>query len=212
MTVAIWEWQDRISGSDLGRLLNNERDLKDYLRRLLSRIVQPRQEPTPANLQFFVDYYGEQVTSDAAADIEKYFKNSQNRGFTVGTLPTGYQPFNILPRDIKPSNAAISVIGEGLAGWYLQSQNLFPLSRPIGHPIDLLFEDSQRTVFAFVQVKATQEPSVKAQLTEAAIPLLQYTLNERPSSRHITYFSNVIGVAIKPGSNFELLSLKIDIM
>lgn len=212
MVISIFEWGDRIPAINLGHLLNNKLELKDYLRRLLRRTAQVKQEPTPANLQYYVALYGEQVTSDAAADIENYFAISQNRGFTVSGLPTGYQPFNILPRDIKPSNTAISVIGEGLAGWYLQSQNLFPLSRPIGHPIDLLFEDSQRTVFAFVQVKATQEPDIKAKLTESAHPLLQYTLNERPSSAKIAYFSNVIAVGIKPGRNFELLSLRIDIL
>lgn len=217
MKVRIFEWRDTINKPDLGRYLKDRHGkgrLGDRIRQLLRRGAQLSQEPTPGNLQYYVGLYGEQVTLNASGDLAEYFTVGQNRGFkfTVGGLPTGFPALAIQPRDIKPSNTAISVIGEGLAGWYLAMKGMIPLRRPIGEGPDIIFVNRQGTLYALVQVKATQEPDVKAQIRLSAIPLLQYTLNVITMSSVDSYFCNIIGVIIEPGNDFDLLSLRIDIL
>lgn len=226
MTVEIYEWQDTIGRTELGTLLNNKFRLKQHLSRMLGTNPPPNRKPPPANLQqLWIDYYAEQVTSDAMADISRYFQLQQNKGLqtTPAGLPTGYgpgvvgpprfviqpPPFVIHPRDIKPSNTAISAIGEGLGGWYLENQGLVPLSRPVGLPLDMLFRTANWSHEVLVQIKATQEPDIKGQMRESAIPFLQYTVNE--SYRLASPVCYLIGVIIREGGNFSLLSLKIEL-
>ncbi|MBI2303746.1 MAG: hypothetical protein HYU86_03250 [Chloroflexi bacterium] len=97
---------------------SGKRDLIEYVRQVLRQTVQPSQQPTPTNLQYYVDLFGEQVTEDAAADLKKYFQFQQARGVTISGLPTGLSPLAIHTGNIRPSNTAIAVVGEGLAGWF----------------------------------------------------------------------------------------------
>lgn len=214
MTVRVFEWTDTIRRNDLGLELKDRAGrsrLSARLSQLLRGTLTPRVSPNPTNLQFYIDIYGEQVTADAVADLEKYVLYRVQMGYTLGGLATGLSPLAILPRDVRPSNTAISVLGEGLVGWFLE-QRFQPLARPIGDGPDFVFEDTRglgaRTVL--VEVKATQLSDVRGQMREAAVPALDYSLKVSLSGRNVSCL--IAGVIIKSGVDFDLLILEIELL
>ena len=166
---------------------------------------------TPTPLQAYADLYGEEVTEDAVADLGKYFSYRAVLGLTVGGLPTGLPPLAILPREVRPSTTAISVIGEGLVGWYMQARGLRPLSRPIGEGPDFVFEDTTTipTLTALVEAKSTQQSDVRQQMRDATIPRLEYALKVATSGARVSCF--ITGVVIKSTSDFDVLNLDIEL-
>ena len=215
MAVNISEWSYAIRLQALGPNLNS-RAGKGRIARQISQVLQgrpqQRNEPTPGNLQGYIDLYGEQVTVDAVADLNRFFQVTQGRGFTPGGLSTQLPPLSIGPGDVRASITAISVIGEGLAGWYLMQLGLHPLARPIGEGVDLIFENvSYRpTTYALIQVKTTQQPDILAQMGRAVPDLLQYAYNVAAIAPTNTYSCYIIGVIIGQSDDFALLSLKLD--
>lgn len=218
MSVNVFTWSDRIDLRQLGLDLNNRSGragLERRFRQLLNRTPAPHQLSTPANLLQQIDLYGEQVTENAIADINKYLSNVSTRGFTIGRLQTGFSPLAITARDVKPSNTAVSVIGEGLVGWHMQHRGLQlfgrPIIRPVGEGPDLIFEDGNtaptRTIL--VEVKSTQEPDVRAQMRSGVIPLLQFAQNAARATNALSSF--VAGVIIKNTNDFDLLNLEIEL-
>jgi hypothetical protein len=183
MGITISRYSHNIPRVDLGRQFLDSSGLKESLRRVLQTPPATSTAPTPPSLQRFADMYGEQVTADASADIHGYFTALSVRGLTPGRLPTGYSPLGIRIGNVKPSNTAISVLAEGLAGWYLESTGLIPLARPIGKP-DMVFEDRARPGYALVEVKGTQEPNVKTRLLDWTRPWDCSTLHTKPSLLH----------------------------
>lgn len=214
MAIDISEYQDSIYAADLGRYLK-DRTGKGQLRQLvsqwLSRTTPVARVATP-NLQQYADKYAEQVLGDVVADLSKYLAILRGRGFTMGGVSTGLPPLAILPRDVKPSNTAISAAGEALAGWYLETRkNMTPLARPIGEGPDLIFMDRQRTCYALVQVKGTQEPDVRGSLKDATLVLLDYASKVKLMAPRTAYSSYIIGIVIRTALDYELVSLQIDL-
>lgn len=217
--MVIYEYNLSFSSSQLGRLLNDKPDLRHRLRRELSKSYSPTKLASPSALQYYVDMYGEQVAVNAEADLDRYFKFQLSRGFgatTIGGISTVVPALATHPGDVKPSNTAISVLAEGVAGFYVGTRTsragrpLFPLRRPVGEAPDLVFEDGRSTI-ALVQVKGTQEPDIKGRIADSGIPLLQYAANEKhydPSS----YICFIIGVIIVPSVDFEIHSLGIEVL
>ena len=217
--MVIYEYNLSFSSSHLGRLLNDKPDLRYSLRLALNRGTYPAHVVTPPTMQYYVDMYGEQVTVDASGDLARYFSFQSSRGFgatTIGGIPTLLPALANHPGDVRPSNTAISVLAEGVAGWYIGTKTshtgrpFFPQARPVAEAPDLVFQDGRNTV-ALVQVKGTQEPDIKARMADSGIPLLQYAFNEMhgtPSS----YICFVIGVIILHSIDFELHSLQVDIL
>lgn len=93
-----------------------------------------------------------------------------------------------------------------------QQQGFQPLARPIGEAVDLIFEDasSRPTTYALIQVKATQQPDILAQMRRAVPDLLQYSYNVAAIASTSTYSCYIIGVIIGQSDDFALLSLKLD--
>jgi hypothetical protein len=163
-------------------------------------------------LQYYVDKYGEQVVADPAADLNKYFRTLQARGFTLGGVATGLPPLAILPKYLRPSNSAISTVAEALAGWYLETvKSMTPLARPIGEGPDLIFTDRRAGSDALVQVQGTQEPDLQGRLFDGAVKLLGYASSIKHMAPHSTFSCHIIGIAIKTGSDYELVNLQIDL-
>ncbi len=215
MMISIFEWRDTIPIQDLGRYLKDRAGktaLKDRIRRLLNQAVRPNQQPTPLNLQYFVDLFGEQVTADAIADLSKYFQLQQARGLTPGGLPTGLSPLAIQTKDVRPSNTAIAGIGEGLAGWFFTHAAMVPVARPIGGPTDLIFTDPQTSNYALVQVKSTQQSIVKGQIYSAAVDHIEHVRHVQEMDPNSTFTCNIVGIVIKGGNDFDLLSLSVNIV
>lgn len=213
MIIAVYEARGPMAKTDLGKALKDrsgKTGLRQHLRNLLNRKVGPTNYNTP-NIQFFEDKYGEQITHDAVQDIAKFFESNRHRGFTPGGIPTPYPPLAILPRDIKPSNTAIATIGEALAGWYLEQLNMTCLSRPISEGADLVFRDAHGTITLISSVKATQGPDIEGRLCEAAIDLLEYVGNVVLMDPVSPFDCSVIGVVIRPQSNYDLHSLRIEV-
>jgi hypothetical protein len=133
MPIALYQSTIQLNYDNLRRDLNSTSGrtrLRSQLRQQLRSSLTPTVVTIPSDLQDYVDRYAEQVTLLAMADLDKFFVFQQQRGFTVGGLPPGFPPLAIMPRDIKPSNTAISAIGEGVAGWYIENHLRFrPLSR-----------------------------------------------------------------------------------
>lgn len=215
MVIDISECQGTISSSDLGRYFINKTgkaQLKHHVSQWLGKVPPKGQAPTP-NLQQYADIYAEQVTSDPMQDLSKYFATLQGRGFTVGGVSTGFPTLAISPKDVKPSNTAISAVGEALAGWYLESKkNMVPLARPISEGPDIIFADKNTACYALVQVKATQEPDVCGRLKEAALDLLDWARNVKLMAPRTAYSAYLIGIVIKTASDYELISLRIDLI
>lgn len=212
MGIDIFEWSDNIDMRELGLELNAGRArLNSRLKAILGSEPSTSSEQTPANLQEYIDLFAEQVTADPVIDMFKYFELMAGQGITLGGLPTGYPPLAILPRDPRPSNTAISAIGEGLVGWYMQQRGLRLLSRPIGDGPDFVLEDAgdafPRTFL--VEVKSTQQSGVKAQMSDAAYSRLQYTLNAANASPDSKFSCCISGVIIESSNDFRLLNLEI---
>ncbi len=214
MAVHIHEWSSSIRLDDLGPLLN-KRSINSWITPILSGSPPPLYtQPVPSNLQGYIDLYGEQVTHDAVDDIQKYFQ-------TIGGPSTQMTLFPTPPVYARPSITAISVIGEGLAGWYLENKGLEPFGRPIGEPADLVFQDINTSPrkYALVQVKATatqQQASTIRRMRTAAPSLLQYTLNNIPirniPNRPFVYSCYIIGVIINKSDNYDIMSLEVNLV
>ncbi len=212
MGITILEWSDTIQLDTLGLWLKDRAgrsQLSSNIRQLMNRPPSLVQRPTPPGLQGYADTYGEQVTSDVVADIDKYFVYRAGLGFTIGGLGTGLSPLAILPSDVRPSNTAIATLGEGLVGWYMESKGFVPLSRPIGEGPDFVFEDQQSSSgrLTLVEVKSTQQSDIRQQVRDAAIPRLDYTLKVAVSGG--SYTCIVAGVIIRSTTDFDILSLEI---
>ena len=182
-----------------------------YVSQLLKVTPRPQVDPEPTDLQDYIKFYGEQVTKDAIGDIEEY-QNLRLTGHTIGGLPTGFDPLSIRMGRVRPSNTAISVIGEGLIGWYLQQKRgLRPVSRPIGDGPDFIYYDVRTTPARtmLVEVKSTQQASVTQQIRDAAVPLLNYALHLAHSGAPFSCL--IAGVIIKSTSDFEILSLELEL-
>ena len=215
MTVRIFEWSNAIYLRTLGPALNNTYRRSRIARDATSRLNQlpsPTRRATPFDLQDYIDLYGEQVTSNAVGDLQLYFQKTQIRGFTSGGLSTQLSPLGIGPGDVRPSITAISVLGEGLAGWYLEGRSLLPLARPIGENADLIFEDNTTgpTKYALVQVKATQQENIIGQMKAAVPQLLQYAYNVAAQAKS-DYVCYVIGVIIRQSGDYDIMSLEINL-
>ena len=179
----------------------------------LDRLPFSRSAPTPPDLQMYINRYGEQVAQNPVADLNLYFQRTQNRGFTLGGVSTQLPPLAIGPGDMMPSITAISVIGEGLAGWYLERRSLQAMARPIGETVDLIFRDRRAslTKYALIQVKATQQENIIGQMKIAVPQLLQYGYNAaaRASSAYSCY---IIGVIIRQSDDYDVKSLEINLI
>jgi len=188
--------------------------LNSRLRAILGQQPSPRLAPTPPNLQIYIDLCAEQVTVDPMSDMLKYFQNLAGQGITVGGLPTGFPPLAILPRDARPSNTAISAIGEGLVGWYMQQRGVILLSRPIGDGPDFILEDGRGVTphTYLVEVKSTQQLDVKTQMRDAAFPLFQYTLNAAYASPSNEFSCCITGVILKSGNDFDILNFEMHLI
>lgn len=215
LNINIYDRQAQTSLDTLGLDLTPSRKprLATRIRNMLSSNPLATPFTGSISLQWYVDYFGEQVTVDAWRDIERYFSRLSTAGITLGGLPTGSAPLAIAPSHIRPSNTAISVIAEGLAGWHLQRQHLLPFSRPIGTPVDLVFQiiSGGAQQFALVQVKGTQGPGVRDQLQKAMLELLDYGFKVAARS-HDSYACYVVGVIIKPNNSLEIYSLRLDLV
>jgi hypothetical protein len=221
MPIALYQSTIQLNYDNLRRDLNSTSGrtrLRSQLRQQLRSSLTPTVVTIPSDLQDYVDRYAEQVTLLAMADLDKFFVFQQQRGFTVGGLPTGFPPLAIMPRDIKPSNTAISAIGEGVAGWYIENHLRFrPLSRtirPVGEGPDfILVNQTTPASVVLVEVKGTPESSVIAErLVEAAVPRgLQYTCNVADRRLPGRYAYLLLGVLIRQISDLELWSLRIDL-
>lgn len=130
----------------------------------------------------------------------------------MGGLPTGSASLAIPPHDIKPSNTAISVIGEGLAGWLFQQLGMFAYARPIGISADLIFTDMQRNTFALVQVKTTQSAYIKDPILKDVVKDIDQASRVRDYASRYTYTCDLVGVIIKTVNDFEILHLQIELV
>jgi len=215
MSINIFEWSDTIAIVDLALELNaGKAGLNSRLRLILGQQPSPRLVSTPPNLQFYIDLCAEQVTVDPVSDMLKYFQNLAAQGITVGGLPTGFPPLAIMPSDARPSNTAISAIGEGLVGWYMQQRGRILLSRPIGGGPDFVLGDATgatpRTYL--VEVKSTQQLDVKTQMIDAAFPRFQYTLNAAVASPSNEFSCCITGVILISGSDFDILNFEMHLI
>lgn len=217
MSINIFEWSITLPPYGLALDLNStvgQNSLRTGLKSLLNQNPPLQVVATPPNLQRYVDLFAEQVTADPVADMNKYFGNLTAQGITLGGLPTGYSQLAILPSDVRPSNTAISAIGEGLVGWYMLRRGRQLLARPIAQGPDFVLRERQpgaMRVF-LVEVKSTQEPGIKGPMGEAAVPrLLQYTLNAATASPGNALSCCITGVIIKSANDFDLLNLDIHI-
>ncbi len=211
MSINIFEWSTSIPRVDLGQQVQNRTTLQSRLRSVLYTVPPPVPEPLPANLQGYADMYGEQVTVDALADLNRYFLAISSRRLTLGGLPTGFSPLSILSRGLRPSNTAISVLGEGLAGWYLERNGLIPLARPVATGADLVFTNPTRAERYLVQATGTQRPgTIRDVIRNRCVEFLQFAHNVLPvtSSR---YSCILVGVEVTNSSNFDIFALHISL-
>lgn len=215
MTVRIFRDSEKIATPDLGRLLKDrtgKSELRERMGNRLRTMTSPYGPPRPTpSLGDYADAYGEQVTSNSQDDLRKFFGTAGTRGFTPKGVGTGLSSLAIYPRDIRPSNTAISVLAEGLAGWYLESVGMLPLARPIGEGPDLVFLDSATRKVALVQVKGTQEPDLRARLSDAALGLLDYGSKVRLMTGRATVSCIVVGVVILTPDDFDLYCVETEL-
>lgn len=208
MAIEVYEFRQQISKQDLSRYLRRRAELRSAVIQWLNRMPAPFFIALP-HIQDAVDRYGEQVLVDAQADLRRYFAVMHMRGLTVGGLPTGLSPLEVSPRDVKPSNSAIGNLGEGIAGWYLESQDMIPLARPIGDGPDFIFTDFNRTSYALVEVKSTQEETINDRVREAISTIFDFAGKLIVGDPRTLYDCRAIGVIIKTADDYELRSLNI---
>lgn len=213
MTIDVYEGSHQISRPQLGDYNLNRSALRRALSRWLGAITLVQPSPILPPLQHIADKYGEQITVDAETDLQRYITFMQVGGLsTLGGVPTGYSPFGLNPRHVRPSNTAISVLGEGLAGWYLESlQHMSCLGRPIGVSPDLVFEDAGKTSYALVEVKGTQQSHIHDRMGEAVISLFAIGANLILRDPRTSYDLRVIGVIVNPVAGYQLHSLNISV-
>ena len=214
--ITIYEWQLPFGLASLGFDLKDragKNQIASLVRQTLATTPAPRSLQNPPTLQLYVDKYSEQVTTDAAADIQKYIQFQRGLGFTVGGVPTGFAPLAMGRQAIRPSNTAIAGLAEGLAGWYLENSGFLPLARPVGEGPDIVFfAPQQMPPYVLVQVKGTQQSDVRGQMRSAAVPLLEYGFKVGATLPSNTFSCHVVGVVISSATNFDVLSLRADLL
>lgn len=212
MSIRVYEGSHDITRAQLGTYNLNRADLRRALSQWLTTMTPAPIIPLPS-LQGMADKYGEQITLNAEGDLQQYITFMQGGGLsTPGGVPTtGFSPLAMNPRHVAPSNTAISVLGEGLAGWYLEHLNMTCLVRPIGRAPDLVFEDVGKTSYTLVEVKGSQQSYIHERMGEAIVSLFNIGSNLMHVDPYTSYDLRAIGVIIRTAVDYELYSLNISV-
>ena len=198
MNIDIYKGQTSISVHQLGSYFVRSRG-KRKLKRLVTRLLNST-KPVANNVQIttqifqkYVNHYSEQASSDPYADLAKYFSQK--------------------PTIQKPSITAISVYGEALAGWYMETyEKMSVMQVPKGLPADIIFTDKKKKSDAYVQAKATIKGNLRNSIHEGTEKILKYIQGVklmRPSKKLSTY---IIGNKIKSQNECELVIIQINII
>lgn len=152
------EWRLNVQRTEFAEYLmdapgrnKTKRLVNDHLNGPPSAAAPP--QPTPQGLQRYADDYGEQVTYDTAADVDKYFRYYHIPGATVGGLPTGISPLGVAAVHVKyrsgerrgqslvvngTTNASAAATYRALVGDLQNQMNRDTIKRPLrraGHSV-----------------------------------------------------------------------------
>ena len=208
MQITVHEWTYEVGIKLLGQDLNSSRGRRTLKTRFLTSEPHSTSEMEVSGLQPFIDVYADQVTVDAVEDLRKYLNYVNRLGQLTG--PEISDGMESGPH--RPSLTAITVIGQGLVGWYLEQQpevNLISMLNAEGP--DFTFNKGatgySRMVHAFVH--ATQQGSVAQQVRDTVVSSLQFARNEWTAGN--AHSAVMFGVVIRSPEKFDLLKLRIDL-
>lgn len=183
--------------------------LRDWLRTQLAWAT-PVSLPGPPNLQAAVDDFAEFRTEGAVDSLSAYFLTAPLSGFTPGGRRASSVALVYPKRQLAPPTQHVGVVGEGVAGFYLeQHESLRLLVRPFGLTPDMVLYDGQRRRLALAEIKTSLQPGRQSFPLTTAIQLLDL-LAKVKFMRKSLYVGYIVNVGILSPTDFELDVLRLE--
>lgn len=170
----------------------------------------PQDFPLQRPLGDLVDDFAAKVATGAVVSLQKWAQIRPLSGFTVGGRRVVSRPLFYTRDQIRPHEGDIGAIGEGVAGYYLESiEGLLFEIRPFDVSPDLIFRDTNTGSVILCEVKTSLEswPRTLTTDTMKLIDTLSKTLLISPQ-RYIAY---VVHVKIVSDTDFELRRLRVEV-
>ena len=171
-----------------------------------SSVAAPIQRP----LQDLVDDFAAKVATGAVVSLQTWARIRPLSGFTVGGRASVSAPLQYTRGQIRPSESDVGAIGEGIAGYYLETiENLVFEIRPFDVSPDFIFRDTATGSVILCEVKASIGSWPRTLVTDAMnlLDVLSKSLFIRPRS----YVAYLVQVKILSDTDFELRRLKVEV-
>jgi len=195
----------QITTRELG--LTRDRFTKSLLRqnlenRLNSSTWNTNTVSGPSNLQPEIDNFAERLATGCLTNVQNYFNKLSTAGYTAGGRRASSQPMLYDKKRLLPSSEDIGAIGEGVAGWYLETyEGLVFEVRPFGVSPDFVFRKPGSGERVLVEVKTSLHSG--RSFISVAVSLLDI-LAKTKFIRKGKYFAYVVQVNITDPGQFNL--------
>ena len=212
-SLRVFQCDLQISSSDLGltRDKYTKALLRDRIRNNIARMGWRNAGTHTINRPFqdIIDDFAEKSAPGAIANLRSYFTRRFIGGYTAGGRRATSRALLYTRNQLRPGGSDIGAVGEGVAGYYLESiEGLVFEIRPFDVSPDLIFRDPSTGDLILAEVKSSLETPVRNIVT-VAISLIDI-LAKTKFIRKGRYMVYVIAVKIKNLNDFELQRLKLE--
>ena len=195
MPLHVRRWDLPISTRELGltRDAYTKSILRDWLRLNMTVTLQSLMA-SPPDLQTVVDDFAEYRTEGAVDSLRAYFNQAPTSGFTPGGRRASHVALVYPRRQLLPPVQHIGVVGEGIAGYYLETfEDLTLMVRPFGLTPDMVLRERSGRRLALAEVKTSLQPGRRVFPTPVAIQLLELLAKVKfmRTSRYLAFVVNV---------------------
>lgn len=203
MSIMVYTSEIQISKRELG--LTRDRFTQSVLRQAIETKIQwsaGRTVANPPDLDAEIANFAERLAAGATRNVSTYFARLGTAGYTKGGRRATSQPLLYLKDRLLPSAEDIGSIGEGLAGYYLESiEGMNFVLRPFGVSPDFVFWHPALSREILVEAKSSlHQGRISITTAISLIEIMAKTKFIRPGN----YGGFVIQVNIIGPADFEL--------
>jgi len=205
MAINVRTLDIQITARELG--LTRDRFTRSLLRqnlenKLNSSIWNTNTVSDPLYLQSEIDNFAERLAAGCLTNVQNYFSKLGMAGYTAGGRRASSQPMLYDKKQLLPSSEDIGAIGEGVAGWYLETHEGLAFEvRPFGVSPDFVFRKPRSGDRVLVEVKTSLHSG--RSFLSVAVGLLDI-LAKTKFIRKGKYFAYVVQVSIISPDQFNL--------
>ncbi len=166
--------------------------------------------PITVPLQQLVDDFSDRIATGAVASVTSYFRLLPGSGYTAGGRRATSRPLAYSRGRLRPSNEDVGALGEGVAGYYLETYEGLQFEiRPFDVSPDLIFYEPSTRAYVLAEVKSSLH-SWPRTLVRDSMELLEI-LAKTWFIRRRTYVAYVVLVRIESISDFVVRRLKVEV-